>query len=491
MKLCSLCHWLMQKRRWLMLPIGLVVAALLCLLLPRWLGMLLVSLLLVPGMALLVYALEMRPLQDGRFSRTVSPSDALAEIVMIDASLVDLGTQLQAAAQPVNACPEMSMRMGSGALLLGTAMVFMAEELPPADGSALLAGVARMNLRAPLLRSRSPVTDRGTEDGMHRVTLQDGTQERSYFMADAKTVAEGCGSIWEDRVRLMGQNDRARILDAARYMETGGCRVLAFATATDDERPIFLGLAALGDGLDVEVVRELHELRAMGFTLILRDDGTVPLDIAALRKTLDIPDLHARPDVCLATDTAHPDSHCLTVFMQGERSLLAPLTQLRRHFSRITRMLRCLSRLLGLCLLCSCIAGNHWALLILPALLVTACLSFGSLTDGRCIRWPAAAVATAGSLLVAILTNAAMPEAASAAGSVMCTVLTGLLALTLLPAGSRLSLRSLLPLLIAALAAMIMLLLLSLPLLPGALLPMAFAAVCGGLTGLLCLLVNR
>lgn len=491
MKLCSLCHWLLQKRRWLALPIGLALAVLMCLLLPRWLGMLLVSAVLLLAALLLVYARKLQALRSGQFSRTPSPADARAEIVMVDASLVDLGTQLQAVSQPVNACPEMSMRMGSGALLLGTAMVFLADELPPADGRALLAGAAQMNLRAPLLRSRSPVIDRGTEDGMRRVTVQDGTQERSYFMADAKTVAGGCGSIWEDRVRLMGQNDRERILDSARYLETGGCRVLAFATATDDERPIFLGLAALGDGLDVEAVRELHELRAMGHTPILHDDEAVPLDIAALRRTLDVPDLHARPDVHLSTGSFYPDSHCLTIRMEGGASLLAPLRHLQEHFDRMTRMFGCLSRLLGLCLLCSCIAASHWALLIVPALLTAACLSYGSLAGGRCLRWPSAAAAVAGSLLVAIVTHIALPEAAGVAGAVMCTMLTGLLALTLAPRGTRLTPRSLLPLLLTLLASLLLLTLLSLPLLPSALLPMAFGAVCGGLTGLVCLLLNR
>lgn len=490
MKLCSLCYWLLQKRRWLALPIGLALALPLCFLLPRWLGMLLLAAPLLLAALLLVYARGMKALYAGHHARMSSPADAQAEIIMVDASLVDLGTQLQAAAQPLNPCPEMSMRMGSGALLLGTAMVSLSDELPMADSRALLAGVAKMNLRAQLLRSRSPVIDRDTEDGMRRVTVQDGAQERSYFMADAATVAAGCGSIWEDRVHLMGQNDRERILDAAKYMEAGGCRVLAFATATDDERPIFLGLAALGDGLDLEAVRELQELRAMGLTLILRDDETVPLDMAALRRTLDVPDLHARPDIFLSTGSVHPDPHCLSIRMQPGTSLVEPIRQLRAHFGLMARTLRCLGSLLGLCLLCCCIAAGRWALLSVPAVLAAAYLSFGSPTDARCIRWPGALIAAGGCLLARLLMRAAVPAAADLAGAILCTVLAGLLSLSFAPRGQRPTLRSLLPVLIVSGAALL-LLLTGLPLLPAALLPAAFGAVLGGLTGLLSLLTLR
>ncbi|MGN0794002.1 MAG: hypothetical protein ACI4MG_05945 [Aristaeellaceae bacterium] len=491
MKLCFLCHWLLTKRRWLLLPVGAALAFLLCLILPRHLGMALSSLPPLIASMLLIYLRDLSALRSSRSSRVPAPHDGQAEIIMIDASLVDTGVELRAAAQPLNACPELSLRMGSGALLLGTAMVFLADELPPADGDALLLAAARMNLHVQTLRSRSPILVKGTENGMRCVTVQDGAQERSYFMADAETTARGCSAIWEDRIRLMGQNDRTRILDAARYMAAGGCRVLAFATAADDEPPVFLGLAALGDGLQPEAVEELQEMRAMGLTPVLRDDEAVPLDIAALRQNLDVPDLHARPDLCLSTGSIYPDDHCLTILMQRGDSLLAPVRQLREHFACMAQMLRHLARVLGTALACCCIAGGYGSLFYAAVLLFTAYLSFGNLVSCRSVRRPGMLLTTAGCLLCRLLMDAAVPGAANAAGTALCIALTCFIALTLTHRGQKLGWAKLLPLPCVATGAIALTLLTHLPLSAALLLPMGFGLVCGSLLGMLLLLTER
>ncbi len=491
MKLCSLCHWLLEKHRWLLPFAGLLISLLLRLILPRWLGMALISLCLTVIALLLIYTRDAALLRTRQHVRLPSPADARAEIVMVDAPLVDLGVQVQAVAQPLNPCPEMSMRMGSGALLLGTAMVFLAQEASPTEERALLSAVTTMNLRPQMLLNRSPLIERGTEEGMRRVTVQDGTQERSYFMADAETVAAACASIWENRVRLMGQHDRERIIDAAKYMAAGGCRVLAFATAADDERPVFLGMAALGDGLDQARVQELQELRSMGLTLILRDEGTAPLDIAALRRMLDIPDLHARPDVCLSCGSVYPDTHCLTIMVDSGSSLSAPIRQLRDHFARMSRMLSRLGCLMALAFGCSCIAGSAWALPCTMAILASAYIGFGDLLHCRRITWPCASIALSGSLLARLLLNAAVPDAANAAGTLLCIALSIFLSLILAPRGEHPSLRSLLPLGASAGVSVLSLVLLSLSVLPASLLPMAFTMVLGCLIGLCAWLTCR
>jgi len=383
------------------------------------------------------------------------------------------------------------MRMGSGALLLGTAMVFLAQEASPVEEQALLSAVTKMNLRPQALLKRSPALETGTEDGMHRITVQDGTQERSYFMADPETVARCCGSIWEDRVRLMGQHDKERILDAAKYMAASGCRVLAFATAADDERPVFLGMAALGNGLDLQRVEEMQELRSMGLTLILRDDGVTPVDINALRRTLDIPDLHARPDICLSSGSAYPDMHCLTILMDGNTALPAPIRQLRDHFGRMARMLDRLALLMALCLGCCGLAGGAWALPCVTTILAAAYIGFGNLLTCRRITWPCAAIALTGCLLTRLLLAAAVPDAANAAGTLLCIILTVFLSLTLSPRSERPALHSLLPLIVAAALSVLSLVLLSQPLLPLALLPMGFSLVLGCLIGLCAYLTCR
>lgn len=491
MKLCTLCHYFARKRRWLILPIALVLALLLSFVVPTWLWLTLCAALLLMSSMLLIYLRDLGLLWGSHHVRQPAPRDAMAEIVMVDASLVDHGVCLQSAAQPVKPAEELSMRLGSGALLLGTAMVFLAEDMSPSDSAAVLAAAARFKLRARALQERSPILRRGIEDGMRCVTMQDGAQERTYFMADEKTVAAACGSIWDERVRLMGQHDREHIHEAALHMAAGGRRVIAYATAEGNDRPVFLGLIALGDGLDTAALDELGVLRGMGLTLILRDDKQHPMDLAALRRQLDVPDLHARPDLHLCAGEPYPDSHCLTILRREDRSLLRPVTQLRDHFRRMSVMLERLCALMGLCFLCCILAGGALSVPFAAAILTSAYLSFGSLTAAQPLRLPGSAVLCVCCLLVRLLLNAAVPEAAGAAGTCLCIALTALLSLTLAPHRRALTLRSLLPLLLTALGALLIQALLVLPLLPGALLALGFGLICGLLAGLLRLLVRR
>ena len=229
----------------------------------------------------------------------------------------------------------------------------------------------------------------------------------------------------------------------------------------------------------------------MGLTLVLRQDDAVPLDIDALRRTLDVADLHARPDLCLSTGTVYPDVHCLTLRTDRGRSLLEPVRRLREHFGCMAHMLRRLSRLMALCFLCCVLAGGADSVLLTAVLLVCAYLSFGSLATSRSVHWPSALIASGGSLLAGLLLRAAVPAAADCAGTVLCLTLAALLSITLVPRTEKLTPRGALPLGIALGACMLVHLLLSLPALPAALLPALFGLVCGGLLGLCCLLVSR
>lgn len=487
MKLCTLCHHLARKRRWLILPIAFALSLLLSFVVPTWLWLTLCALILLISAMLLIYLRDLGMLWSHHHVRMPAPRDALAEIVMVDASLVDTGACLQAAAQPVNPAEEISMRLGSGALLLSTAMVFLSEELSPADRAAVLAAAAKMKLRARALQERSPILRRGVEDGMQYVTVQDGAQERTYFMADEATVAAACGSIWDERVRLMGQHDREHIHEAALHMGRGGRRVIAYATAEGNERPVFLGLIALGDGLDPAALDELGVLRGMGLTLILRDDKQHPMDMATLRRQLEIPDLHARPDLHLCAGEPYPDSHCLTILRREDRSLLRPVTQLRDHFRRMSQMLERVFKLMGLCFLCCILSGGALSVPFAAALLTAAYLSFGSLTAAQPIHRVPGALLAAFCLLIRLLPNAAVPESAGAAGTCLCIALTAMMSLTLAPHRRALTLRSLLPLLLTALGALVIQVLAAMSLLPGALLPMSFGLICGLLGGSLLL----
>ena len=486
MKLCTLCHWLLEKRRWLLLPAAMALALALSFVLPTPLWLLMCAAVTLPAGLTILYTWRMHGLVLTGNSRPVAPQDAQAEIVAVDASLLDQGMQLQAAAQPFEIVPEMSLRMGGGALLLGTAMALLADRLPDRERRAVLKGAEALNLRSAALKQQYPAVYQGTEDGMDCISVQDGNQERSYFMGDADTVASCCSSIWDGSLRLMGEADRRRILESAGQMKMGGRRVIAYATAAGNEKPAFLGLITLGNVLNLQAVFEMNKLRDMGLTLMLRDDGAAPLDIAALRSTLELPDLHARPDICLCAGEPYPDQHCLSILMEKERPLSGPLRLLREHYSFMTRLLCGVFRTGSAIFLCCILAGGSASVLLSAIVLAAAVTTFGDSGEAAPLRWYSAAFAAACCLPVRLLLNAAAPPAADAAGSCLCTLLAALLSLSLAPRPRQLTPMALLPLAVSTLGSLLPLL----TALPQTLLPGAFVIVCALLIGLSTLLIH-
>jgi len=491
MKRCMLCHWLLQKRRWLLLPIVLALSLLLAFIAPTWLWLTLCAAVLLVTAMLLIYLRDLRTIWSNQHLRMPSPRDGQAEIVMVDAALVDRGPAVLSAAQPIAPVAELSMRMGSGALLLGAAMIHLADSLPRADRSALLAAAEQLNLHEAVVRQKNPVLSRRRETGLECVTVRDGADQRSYFAGSVTAVLDNCGAIWDERVRLMSAADRSRIRTTAREMAESCDTVYAFATSQGDEAPVFLGLAAIGDALDHAAIAQLRELRSMGLTLILRDDGTRLMDVESLRRSLDIPDLHARPDIHLCIANPYPDKHCLAIVRHEDRALAAPVRQLREHFSTMSFMLQRLFGLMGLSFLCCIFAGGVISVPVCAAILTAAYLSFGSLTTARAIRPVEAAISGVACLLIRLLLNAAAPEAADAAGTCLCLAFTALLSLRLAVPGKRLDFKALLPMLIAATAALILQMLIAIPVMPSVLLPAAFCIVCGAAGGLVFLITGH
>lgn len=450
MKLLDACHWLLQKRRWLILPGALLAMLLLGLILSTRAFVILVCPVIFSLCMTGIYWMAQRTLPAGRYLRAPAPRDARAEILLVDASLIDGGKRVMAAAQPVNAMPEMSLRMGSGAILLGTAMVLLSPQLPQEEADAMLTAAAHLKLQPEALRRKSPVLEDGVEDGMRRITVQDGQEERSYFMADASTVATACTSIWEGSIRPMRQSDRSRILDAESYMMAGKCRVYAFATASGTEKPTFLGLAGVGSQLNMEAVRALNELRGQGLTIALRDDGLDKQDVAALRRTLAIPDLHARPDICLSSGGACHEPGCLTVLMAPGQPLEQPVQALRSHFTGLSQYMEGIAGLLGMFLLVCMLVGGATSPLWTVLLTTVAAITFGRRRVPRLKRWTLA-IPVAVCLLAGLLLWTAVPHAATSAGTCLCIGLAAAGTFTLAP--KRLHWTAALPLAGTALAA--------------------------------------
>ncbi len=419
MKISTLCHWLDQGKRPLGLAALLCAMGLLAWLLPAMLG----CLVLAPALLLgAVYAVW-RGFGFGQcgagWMREPRPADALAETVLVDAELLGEGLCMQAAAQPVNAMPEMSLRMGSGALLLGTAMTLLSDEVSAADRAAIHAGVTKINIRPDRMKQHSPILRRDKTAEYTSVTVPDGQSERTYYLAEADALAHLCKGIWEDGERPITANDRVRIQDAARYMREGGCRVLAYATAQGDERPTFLGLCGMGQRVRPNAAENLAGLRDLGLTVMLRDAADEQVDAAYLRRVLDVPDVHAKADVYLTAGREAPVAGTLTWLAQEDVPLYAPLAEMKRHFRRAEGMLTRFAQLLAILLGCCVLAGNEWAALAVTLILLAGAWRFG-LPEGVKWRPVTAIVPLAASLLFRLFLAAVAPAAALGSGAVLC-----------------------------------------------------------------------
>lgn len=354
----QLCRWcdaaLHGRRKWLWLAANLLV-----LLLAALMNLLaaVICAVLFANAVLALYLLHRHHAFGAVYQRTPRPQDAQCETILIDAALIGEGTRLRAAAQPIDTAEMLSLRLGSGALLLGAAMTLTADELPPADRAAVLSAVRQLNIKPGRMRSHSPVLHREETDSVTTVTVRDGLQERRYLIGPADALARVCPSIWEGHSRPMTEQDHLRIADTARYIAQGSCRVIAWATALGEEEPIFLGMAGVGESIHLSAMQDVAALRNQGLTIMLDPGGQPDTDLESLRMLLELPDHHARADIHL-TPTPVADSTALGITRTPGESLLEPISLLRQRFGTIEMTLRRFAVLLGiplvLCLIFAC-----------------------------------------------------------------------------------------------------------------------------------------
>ena len=405
------------RKKWLWLAANLLLLALSILLGLTWL---ILPLILLANAVLALYLLHRHHAFGAAYQRTPRPEDAMCETVLIDASLIGQGTRLRAASQPIDVAETLSMRLGSGTLLLGAAMTLTADELPPADRSAILSAVQSLNIKPDRMRSHNPVIARESANGLTIVTVRDGMSERRYYLGAPADVASRCPSIWEGSTRPMTEQDHARIEDTARYIAQGNCRVLAWATALAFEEPVFLGMAGLGEEISLPALQEVSALRAMGLTIMLNAGDQSAADLESLRALLELPDHYARADIHL-TQTALGREVPLGVTRMPGDPLAEPVSQLRQRFRTIEDTLRRFGQLLGLSLLIALLSNSTLTPVFLTGLLLFAAIAIGvDLTAPR-LRWPTIAIACVLALFARLFLHA-QPEALSLMASGMISV---------------------------------------------------------------------
>lgn len=424
---CQLARWCdaaLGRRKWLYLALC-VLALLLSLLLG--LTWLILPALLLMAAVLALYLLHRHHAFGTAYQRPPRPEDALCETVLIDASLIGQGTRLRAAAQPVDVAEALTMRLGSGTLLLGAAMTLTADALSPADRSAVLSAVQALNIKPDRMRSHNPVLAREQENGLTVVTVQDGISERRYFLGEPAVVARRCPAIWEGSTRPLTDDDLIRIEDTARYIAQGNCRVYAWATALAYEEPVFLGMAGLGEEIDLSAVQEVSALRGMGLTVMLDAGEQSDADLESLRALLSLPDHHARADIHLTPRAMNRDVPLEVTCLPGE-SVLEPITLLRQRFRTIEDTLRRFALLLGFALLAALLSGSTLAAFFTAGLLLAGAIAIGVDLSVPRPRW----IILGAALVLALLTRlflSAQPDALTFMASGLVSVAAAFAAL--------------------------------------------------------------
>lgn len=405
------------RRKWLWLTGNLLILLLSILLKGLWLTL---PFLLLPNAVLALFLLHRHHAFGAAYQRPPRPKDAMCETILVDASLIGQGTRLRAAAQPVDVAESLSMRLGSGTLLLGAAMTLTADELPPVDRSAVLSAVQDLNIKPDRMRSHNPVMAREHADGLSIITVRDGMNERRYYLGSPEAVAQRCPTIWEGSTRPLTEQDKLRIADTAHYIAQGNCRVFAWATALEYEEPVFLGMAGLGEEINLDAVQDVNALRAMGLTVMLDAGDQSDADLVSLRTLLELPDHHARADVHL-TPRALGRETPLGITRRPSDSLAEPVSQLRQRYRTIEDTIRRFAAMLGFALLTALLCGSVIIPVFTAALLLYAAISTGVDLHTPRLRWPTVMITG----LLALLARgflSAQPEALSVMASGMISV---------------------------------------------------------------------
>lgn len=452
------------------------------------------AMLLLLGAALAVYLLHRHHAFGRTYQRQPRPTDALCETVLIDPLLIGHGMRLRAAAQPVDVTDGLSLRMGSGALLLGTAMVLTADEMSKADRAAILSAVNSLNLKPSRLMIHNPILRRETLREVKVVTVRDGLNDRRYYLGAPDAVAALCPAIWEGTTRPMEPHDLARIEDTARYIAQGDCRVYAWATALEGEEPIFLGLGGIGEEVHLSAMQDAATLRAMGLTLML-EDGQNPADAECLRSMLQLPEHHARADIHLTEQVKESQlTGPLRITRHPGESLVEPISTLRTRFQIIEDTLRCFALMLGLPLLVCLITDAGPACIGAAVLLTAAAIWVGADLTAPKLRWPVMVFVAVIALLTRVFMSTQSTALVQVSGGILTLVTAMCTARRLGGYGFRFSFQLRNPAFwLAAATAAMLLVLLIVGCVQGlaTLLPIFFSALMSTLIALLILLENR
>ncbi len=423
------------SRPWTLAVLAVFPAALMALVpLPGELG----ALLFCPAFLLLARLLFRCVHRAGRreplTSRAPELSDADEQSVSVDPELLNTPCRVLCAAQPFQLAPSISLRLGSGALLMGTAIAYCADETPiPAEKAALLRAAADMNIQQQVLRRQSPVLERLEKNGMQGVLVQDGRKQRTYYWGPLENVAKACGTIWDVRIRPLTRTDRTNLEALAENMAHGRHHVYAFATSDSQDGQVFLGLVALGQSLRPEAAASLTALAEDGLTVVYADsEHPAPLHLAATLPTPpETEGLLGRASKkrwltrWLRSPLLSPAQPGPLTLVPGPQQLPhEPLMQLRRDLRRLRTLKNQLMLSLLFCLLCCVVMGQVYAAFAALGLFALATILCDPPKHWR-FRHPQRLWGPGGlCLAVSLFVRLALPEALPVVGLIFCLIVS-------------------------------------------------------------------
>ena len=262
--------------------------------------------------------------------------------VVLDDSLLKGCRTVTQILLPLSPAPRLSLRAGSGTLLLAAAMTVMADTVP--DEAALLSLAATLGFTPDRFLRGCPVLAEAALGSVPGRVVRDGKGRRAYFLGSPATLAPLCRRIWDGGERPMTGDDLQRL-------PCHGGAQYALATAPmDGDTPgeaTYLGSLRVEDAPCPAMLAALEALRSQGMEVIPRRGA------ATLREG-DLP-------VAAASDAGT----CLIPPAPDAAGLDAAVEALLLHTRQAEDHLRAVGQLMALILVCWLAMGvRPYALLL-------------------------------------------------------------------------------------------------------------------------------
>ncbi|MGN0780043.1 MAG: hypothetical protein ACI4MJ_12885 [Aristaeellaceae bacterium] len=318
--------------------------------------------------------------------------------VVVDTTLLMNRRHVSLTFAPFVSSSQMTLRAGSGFLLMGAAITVMADTTP--DASALLSLAATMGFKPEKFLQRCPVLGVTSLQGITGKVVRDGKGRRAYFLSSPARLASVCGLIWEGGERPMTDEDICRLprIKGTHY---------ALATAPIEEgglgKVTYLGSLLVEDAPSPAVLEAMGILRAQGFDVVAGEPSN-ELIVSSTGDVLVLTDRKPSRRIVPTLSTSRSDeldpSELLTAVQAVVRRTCQVGDQFRAIGHTLLMLLLCglvmqlnglaLAGLMLLMLAASLLGGNlmlpakplgrRWLATGLPCLLAWASLAFLSLT---------------------------------------------------------------------------------------------------------------